>query len=330
MAPDGRERDPQASDHSASDRSVSDLPRSLRRRRAAAPPPLTPPAARAPAASRKRDLLLVATGAGIVAVLGALTLWTLDASRSGSEAGGKPVPMPLGAAETALPPLVQTPLPLDLATAPPPGTAFDPLTGQPVSGQPVTAAPLSAPAPQPVLAAPPETAAPAARGALDEAKPRSRYGSPALVFDAGEGQDAAADAAAPRTAAARARMLTRGTLIPAVLETAIDAGKPGYVRAVVSTDIRSADGRRVLVERSSRLLGQYRARAGDRRAYVVWTRIARPGGGAVALAAPGGEFFAGFANASLMSIVSGAPGGGAARVRPGEPIRVFAGKDLDL
>lgn len=33
--------------------------------------------------------------------------------------------------------------------------------------------------------------------------------------------------------------VTQGTLIPAVLETAIDTDVPGYVRAVVSADVRS-------------------------------------------------------------------------------------------
>jgi type IV secretion system protein VirB10 len=53
--------------------------------------------------------------------------------------------------------------------------------------------------------------------------------------------------------------VTQGTLISAILETAIDSDLPGYVRAVVSQDVRSFDGKRVLVPRSSRLIGQYKA-----------------------------------------------------------------------
>ena len=53
--------------------------------------------------------------------------------------------------------------------------------------------------------------------------------------------------------------VTQGTLIPAVLETAINTDVPGYVRAVVSQDVRSFDGSRVLVPRSSRLIGQYQS-----------------------------------------------------------------------
>ncbi len=86
--------------------------------------------------------------------------------------------------------------------------------------------------------------------------------------------------------------VTQGTLIPAVLETAINTDVPGYVRAVVSQDVRSFDGRRVLVPRSSRLIGQYQSglQAGQKRAYVIWTRLIRPDGVSVALASPGTAF----------------------------------------
>lgn len=82
--------------------------------------------------------------------------------------------------------------------------------------------------------------------------------------------------------------VSQGTLIPAVLETAINSDLPGYVRAVVSSDIRSFDGSRVLVPRSSRLIGQYKSgvASGQTRAYVMWTRLIRPDGVSVALASP--------------------------------------------
>src|SRR5690606_13594308 len=92
-----------------------------------------------------------------------------------------------------------------------------------------------------------------------------------------------------------ATTITQGTLIPAVLETAINTDVPGYVRAIVSTDVRSFDGRRILVPRSSRLIGQYKSglTAGQKRAYVIWTRLIRPDGVSVDLASPaigfGGE-----------------------------------------
>ncbi|WP_162302021.1 TrbI/VirB10 family protein, partial [Croceibacterium ferulae] len=86
--------------------------------------------------------------------------------------------------------------------------------------------------------------------------------------------------------------VTQGTMIPAVLETAINTDVPGYVRAVVSQDVRSFDGMRILVPRSSRLIGQYQSglQAGQRRAYVIWTRLIRPDGVSVALASPASAF----------------------------------------
>jgi type IV secretion system protein VirB10 len=115
--------------------------------------------------------------------------------------------------------------------------------------------------------------------------------------------------------------VTQGTLIPAVLETAIDTDVPGYVRAVVSADVRSFDGSRVLVPRSSRLIGQYKSglQAGQKRAYVIWTRLIRPDGVSVNIASPAigfsGEtglagkvnthFFERFGSAMLLSVIGG-------------------------
>jgi type IV secretion system protein VirB10 len=89
-----------------------------------------------------------------------------------------------------------------------------------------------------------------------------------------------------------ANTVVQGTLIPAVLETAIDTDLPGYVRAVVSQDVRSFDGSRVLIPRSSRLIGEYKGavQAGQRRAYLMWTRLVRPDGVSIALASPAADF----------------------------------------
>ncbi len=127
--------------------------------------------------------------------------------------------------------------------------------------------------------------------------------------------------------------VTQGTMIPAVLETAIDTNVPGFVRAVVSQDVRSFDGKRVLVPRSSRLIGQYQSglQGGQKRAYVIWTRLIRPDGASVNLASPavgfdgttglegrvsGNSFFQRFGSAMLLSVVGGlsALGSGGASV----------------
>jgi type IV secretion system protein VirB10 len=89
-----------------------------------------------------------------------------------------------------------------------------------------------------------------------------------------------------------ATTVVQGTLIPAVLETAIDTDVPGYARAVVSQDVRSFDGSRVLIPRSSRLVGEYKGvtQAGQRRAFLMWTRLIRPDGVSIALGSPAADF----------------------------------------
>lgn len=76
-----------------------------------------------------------------------------------------------------------------------------------------------------------------------------------------------------------------GTIIPAVLETAIDSTRPGSVRALVQRDVRSFDGTGVLVPRGSRLYGGYEGElgAGQNRALITWTRLLRPDGVTIAL-----------------------------------------------
>jgi type IV secretion system protein VirB10 len=82
-----------------------------------------------------------------------------------------------------------------------------------------------------------------------------------------------------------------GAVIPAVLETAINSDLPGYTRAVVSRDVRGFNGQSVLIPRGSRLIGQYRSGValGQSRAFVIWTRLIRPDGATIELAAPGAD-----------------------------------------
>lgn len=84
------------------------------------------------------------------------------------------------------------------------------------------------------------------------------------------------------------RVVPQGTLISAVLESAINSDLPGAVRGVVSRDVRSFDGSRVLIPRGSRLVGQYKSAAaiGQTRAFVVWSRIISPTGVTIDIASP--------------------------------------------
>ena len=270
----------------------------------------------------KSDTLGMVAGIAIVAGLGLVTLWSMNSARVAPPEGIGGQQAPVEAAQ-AVPPEAA-------AAAPPPQFAAPP------AAQPD-------PAPQPVLAAQPE--------AVPGANP---YANPTVVFDAGNspatlalaepgaaGEAAAAGGTgnsandfasriggvggAPAQAKAMVNpttTVTQGTLIPAILETAIDTNVPGYVRAVVSQDVRSFDGTKVLVPRSSRLIGQYQSglQNGQKRAYVIWTRLIRPDGASVNLASPavgfdgttglagkvsGASFFKRFGSAMLLSVVGG-------------------------
>ncbi len=118
------------------------------------------------------------------------------------------------------------------------------------------------------------------------------------------------------------QIIAQGTLIPAVLETALNSDLPGFARAIVSRDVRSFDGSGTLVPRGSRLIGQYKSglATGQSRAFIVWTRLLRPDGVSVQLGSPvldeAGEvglsgdvnrhFWQRFGSSILLSVVAGA------------------------
>lgn len=265
----------------------------------------------------KSDGLGMAAGVAIVGLLGAVTLWGMNSARVAEPEGigGQQAQQPV-----VIPPAAITPV-------------------QPE--QPAQAGVAMAdPAPSPVYVTDP---------GLANAPVANPYASPTVVFDAsnlavpvleagpaqpgeaatgGNASDFASRiggvGGAPATAKAMVNpqtTVTQGTLIPAVLETAINTDVPGYVRAVVSQDVRSFDGTRVLVPRSSRLIGQYQSgvQGGQKRAYVIWTRLIRPDGASVALGSPAigfdgttglegkvnSHFFKRFGSAMLLSVVGG-------------------------
>ena len=111
----------------------------------------------------------------------------------------------------------------------------------------------------------------------------------------------------------------RGTVIPAVLETALDSSRPGGARGLVQRDVHAFDGSRVLIPRGSRIYGEYEADLanGQRRAAIQWTRLLRPDGVTIQLDSPvsdplgragvGGKvdnkFFQRFGGAILQSVL---------------------------
>lgn len=84
-------------------------------------------------------------------------------------------------------------------------------------------------------------------------------------------------------------LVPQGTMIRGVLETAVETDLPGMVRAVTTDDIWSFDGRRILIPAGSRIVGEYNAglMQGQKRAFIVWTRLLRTDGVSLNLASPG-------------------------------------------
>ena len=299
-------------------------------------------------ASRK-DGLGLAAGAAAALLLGGVTFWSLS---SGREMERAPASAPARADVSVQAPPVQAPVDLQAGaadTAPAPGGSLV-FTSSPqplqLQGRQADAAASNGPSilaqrfrspslivdeSGPVMAAGPA-------GAADAPAIAS---APAVAAGGGDEFAQRADASASDAASATrmadpAFTVSQGTLIPAVLETAINTDLPGYVRAVVSEDVRSFDGSRVLIPRSSRLIGQYRSGlvAGQKRAYVLWSRLIRPDGASVAIASPAtdeagrtglaGEvdshFFKRFGSALLLSVfgaASAAATGGASVVLSG-------------
>lgn len=86
-------------------------------------------------------------------------------------------------------------------------------------------------------------------------------------------------------------MVPEGTLIPGILETAIVSDLPGQIRAIVSEDVYSFDGRRVLIPTGTRLIGEYQSEItqGQNRIFVIWTRMLRDDGVSVRLNSIGAD-----------------------------------------
>jgi type IV secretion system protein VirB10 len=84
-------------------------------------------------------------------------------------------------------------------------------------------------------------------------------------------------------------LLSKGAVIDCTLETAIDSTLPGMTTCVTATDVWSADGSVVLLERGTKLVGETRGGVaqGMRRLFVLWSEARTPAGVVVQLASPG-------------------------------------------
>jgi len=84
-------------------------------------------------------------------------------------------------------------------------------------------------------------------------------------------------------------LLPKGAFIDCTLETAIDSSLTGMTTCITATDTFGADGRVVLLERGTKLVGETRGqvRQGSARIFVLWTQARTPTGVIVPLASPG-------------------------------------------
>lgn len=117
-------------------------------------------------------------------------------------------------------------------------------------------------------------------------------------------------------------LITQGTFIDCVLETVLDSTVPGFTRCVTTRNIYSNSGRVILLERGTKIIGQYQGgiKQGQARIFVLWTRAETPHGVIIELASPGtdplgaaglpgdvdSKFWPRFGGALLLSIVADA------------------------
>lgn len=117
-------------------------------------------------------------------------------------------------------------------------------------------------------------------------------------------------------------VITQGTIIPCLLQTAVDTNLPGYVKCVLPKDVRGATNNVVLLDRGTTVIGeiQHGLEQGDARVFVLWTRIETPDHALVSIASPGADelgrsgvpgtvdnhFRERFGGAMLMSVLQGA------------------------
>jgi len=310
----------------------------------------------------RRDRAGLMFGASIAILLGSATLFAMSTSRQNAQ-NKQPEPVQTQAAD------LMAPAPAMVQPAP----AAEPLA--------VASTPAPTPAPLPPMPAPAMTnnmgqegerlrapavvfdngaGAPAAAAPMAQASPQSAAAANARFAREGmtpeelfaERVSGKADTATPDRMTSPSTTVAQGTLMTAVLETAINSDLPGYARAVISQDVKSFDGRRVLIPRGSHLIGEYKSglAVGQSRAYILWTRLLRPDGVSIALASPatdysgqnglGGKvdshFIKRFGAAILLSVIGAAGqavGGGTGTVilsGPQQAVSAGAQRDISI
>jgi type IV secretion system protein VirB10 len=169
------------------------------------------------------------------------------------------------------------------------------------AGLPMAGAPGAAPAvPDPVLqrqiSAPvlvrgagtysPGSTASAADALPAKAEPADQSATAAVAL---RGSASGSAGVAARRLPDQRYLLPKGAFVDCTLETAIDSTLPGMATCITATDVWSADGSLVLLERGTKLVGETRGEVGQgqRRLFVLWQEARTAAGVTVELASGG-------------------------------------------
>ncbi|MBP2307497.1 hypothetical protein GBZ48_22080 [Azospirillum melinis] len=278
-------------------------------------------AGRGPGVGRKAGI--GALLAGTVLACGAILL-TAEKPNLNPQDGPPPLARPAIRYEPPPPPLPVQPAALSVPPLPPP-----PLPETPAAAPPAQTAPRQPPRLL-VYTATATGAGTAAAGGLGN--PNGTVALAGVSGVPGGGQPAAGALAArleptrlTGVAAGLLRnqpyLLTTGTVIPCILQTAMDSTLPGFVTCIVPQDVLGKTGL-TLLDRGTKVVGEFRGgvRQGVERMFVLWTRAETPQGVVIALDSPAtdplgrsgldGEvdrhFWQRFGGALLLSFVDGA------------------------
>lgn len=256
--------------------------------------------------------------AALLAVLATLLFLYLNAHRLQR---GTSLITPAYADAASTPP----PPPLDLPKPPPPAPAAvvpPPPAPSPVMPRMTSDPSINLKAPAVVVDLLPATQLPSSKPAPTAADKSGSAGQPLNPNEqfAARTSEASPESSVATQLANLPTLITQGSTIPAVLETAINSDLPGYTRALVSRDIRGFDGKTVLIPRGSRVIGQYKnaMSVGQARVFIIWTRIIRPDGVSIQIGSPGSDslgrggmtgdvnshFFARFGGSVLLSLLN--------------------------
>ncbi|MCY4043947.1 MAG: type IV secretion system protein VirB10 [Cellvibrionales bacterium] len=87
----------------------------------------------------------------------------------------------------------------------------------------------------------------------------------------------------------RDMFITKGTFLDCALETAINSTLSGMISCRLTTNVYSTSGRVLLLERGSRITGEYQGglKNGQSRIFAIWSRIETPHGVLIDINSPG-------------------------------------------